>query len=207
MKIYDITATVGDNLPVFGNERPQAEKIFQLANGDRYNFTKLSGTTHTGTHADMPAHFTQDCATCDTIPLDHFYGEAKVLRINTASHITGENLAAYDIAPGDIVLLSVGQSKYMHNATLKPDFIALTPCAADFLIQKKVKTVGIDYLSVDPYESMDFPVHKALLGNGITILEGLLLDDVPEGEYTLSALPLKVQDGDGSPVRAILVGK
>ena len=61
-------------------------------------------------------------------------------------------------------------------------------------------------LSVDPYDAADFPVHMALLGNGITILEGLILEGVPEGEYTLSALPLKFEGGDGSPVRAVLVG-
>jgi len=207
MKIYDITAAICDNLPVFGNERPQAEKIFNLADGDPYNFTKLHGTTHTGTHADMPAHFIQNGATCDTIALDHFYGRAKVIKLTTTSHVTGDDLAAHNITAGDIILLSLGQSKHMQSGTLKQNFIALKPCAAEFLIQKKVKTVGIDYLSVDPYESMDFPVHKALLGNGIAILEGLMLDDVPEGEYTLSALPLKVQDGDGSPIRAVLVGE
>jgi len=205
MTIYDITATIGDNLPVFGNERPTSDKVFRLANGAPYNFTKLHGSTHTGTHADMPSHFIQDGTTCDTISLDHFYGRSKVLRIATTNHITEKDLARHDIDAGDIVLLSVGQSKHMQCATLKQDFIALTPCAAEFLILKRVKTVGIDYLSVDPYKSTDFPVHKALLGNGITILEGLVLDHVPEGEYTLSALPLKVHDGDGSPVRAVLV--
>lgn len=205
MKIYDITATISDNLPVFGDERPTANKVFQISNGDLYNFTKLHGTTHTGTHADMPSHFIQNGTTCDSVALDYFYGRAKVLKIAATSHITKEQLECHSITEGDIILISVGQSGAMQDSILKQDFIALAPCAAQYLIEKRVKTVGIDYLSVDPYESTDFFVHKALLGNNIAILEGLVLDHVPEGEYTLSALPLKIQDGDGSPVRAVLI--
>ena len=213
MKIHDITATISDNLPYYGNERPTAIKTAELKNGDQYNLTKLSVSAHTGTHADMPSHFISNGTTCDNITLDHFYGPAKLIRIPAmptpipTSHITGEQLRAYDseIEPGAILLIDTGQSKYMSQGTLKTDFLALTPCAAQYLIEKKVKTVGIDYLSVDPYDATGFPVHMALLGNGITILEGLVLENVPEGEYILSALPLKIEGGDGSPVRAVLI--
>ncbi|MCL1786480.1 MAG: cyclase family protein [Defluviitaleaceae bacterium] len=207
MKIYDITAEISSNLPVFGDERPTVDQVLQLAKGDPYNFTKVAFTAHTGTHADMPSHFIQDGATCDNIPLEHFYGKAKVIRIPATSHITKADLLPYDIAAGDILLIDTGQSKHMQEGTLKKDFIALIPDAAQYLVEKKVKTVGIDYLSVDPYDAADFPVHMALLGNGITILEGLVLENVPEGEYILSALPLKIAGGDGSPVRAVLISE
>jgi len=205
MKIYDITATIGDDLPIYSGDRPYAEKLMRLENGDICNFSKLVGTTHTGTHADMPMHFTKGGVTCESVSLDHFYGRAKLVRIFQASHITKQDLVPHGIEEGIILLIDTGYSKYMRQAALVTDFIALTPCAAQYLIEKKVKTIGIDYMSVDPYDSTDYPVHTALLGNGIPILEGLVLDDVPEGEYTLSALPLKIHDGDGSPVRAVLV--
>jgi len=205
MKIYDITATIGDKLPVYGNERPDIKKTATLQNGDGYNLTKFTFTTHTGTHADMPSHFVESNLTCDTIPLDHFYGLAQLIRINATEHITKEILNRYEIRINCILLIDTGQSKFMGDPTLKKDFIAFTPCAAEYLVEKKIKTLGMDYLSVDPYDTTDYPVHKTLLGNGITILEGLVLENVPEGFYTISALPLKFEDGDGSPVRAVLV--
>jgi len=206
MKIYDITATISDNLPVYSGDRPSIVKLLRLENGDICNFSELVGTTHTGTHADMPTHFTKDGSNCENVSLDHFYGKAKLIRMSSASHITKTDLLPHDIEEGIILLIDTGYSKYMRQAALVTDFIALTPDAAQYLMEKKVKTVGIDYLSVDPYDSTDYPVHTALLGNGIPIIEGLVLEGVPEGEYILSALPLKIHDGDGSPVRAVLVG-
>jgi arylformamidase len=205
MKIYDITAEISDNLPVYGKERPVAEKSLQLAKGDMCNLMNLSLTTHTGTHADMPSHFILGGATCDNIPLDHFYGKAKLIRVNAAAHITKEDLQPFNIEAGIILLIDTGQSPYMRQRNLKEDYLALMPCAAQYLVEKKIKTVGIDYLSIDPYNTADFAAHKILLGSGVTVLEGLVLENVPEGEYILSALPLKIADGDGSPVRAVLV--
>jgi len=206
MKIYDITAEISDNLPVYGNERPTVDRVFRLENGDKFNFTKLGLSTHTGTHADMPSHFIMNGATCDTIPLDYFYGPATLIRMaNVANNITKADLLHFDIKEGCILLIDTGQSKYMRQGTFKEDFFALTPDAAQYLVERKIKTIGIDYLSIDPYGTADFPAHMELLGNGIAVLEGLVLEGVPEGEYTLSALPLKVAGGDGSPVRAILV--
>jgi arylformamidase len=88
---------------------------------------------------------------------------------------------------------------------LNKNYTALSPCAANFLAEKKIRTVGLDYISADTYNAEGFPVHKILLGNDIAILEGLVLENVPEGEYIISALPLKFKGGEGSPVRAILV--
>jgi len=205
MKIHDITATIGETLPSYGDKRPNISKICTIASGAPYNFSKFHSTTHTGTHADMPSHFIDGGAACDNIALSKFCGRARVIRIETDTHITREDLLPYEIPKGIILLLNTGQSKYMSQPELKKDFVALTPDAAEYLVECDVKTVGIDYLSVDPYDSEDYPVHKILLGRGIPVLEGLVLDDVPEGDYILSAFPLKIEDGDGSPVRALLV--
>jgi len=206
MKIYDITATICDNLPVYGDERFIINKIARLTNGDKFNLTTFAATTHTGTHADMPSHFILDGTTCDKIDLSHFYGPAKLIRVDATGHLTKEDLLTHDIPTDIILLINMGQSKYMTHGTLKKDFFALMPCAAQYLVEKRIKTVGIDYLSVDPYGNDEYPVHMILLGNGIAILEGLVLDGVPEGNYTLSALPLKFKNGDGSPIRAVLIG-
>ena len=207
MKIYDISATIGDNMPGYGDERPEINRVAKMEAGDPYNFTKLGITTHTGTHADMPSHFILDGKTCDTMPLEHFYGKAKVIRVAATGHVTQADLLPFSINAGDILLIDTGQSKYMGQGAFKQDFIALTPEAAAYLVEKQVKTVGIDYLSIDPYGVAGFPAHKQLLGSGVAVLEGLVLENVPEGEYILSALPLKIENGDGSPVRAVLISE
>ena len=205
MKIYDITAPISNNLPFFGDERPAITTRAQISNGDAYNLTWLSMSAHTGTHADMPLHFIDRGAACDDIALTHFFGPAKVMRIAVTGHVRKADLEPLDIQAADIILLDTGQSAYMRQGKLRHDFIAFTLEAAEYLVQKKIKTVGLDYLSIDPYDAANYAVHKMLLGNGIAVLEGLVLEDVPEGIYTLSALPLKIPNGDGSPVRAVLV--
>lgn len=177
----------------------------QIKNGDACNFSVMKISSHAGTHADVPKHFIDDGSCNATTPLEHFFGRAKVIRLNVSSHVRKEDLQPHDIKEGDIILLDTGQSKFMRQGELKEDFIALAPCAAEYLVKMKIKTVGIDYLSIDPYNTLGFPAHKILLGSGIAVLEGLVLTDVPEGEYTLSALPLKIPGGNGSPVRAVLI--
>ena len=206
MKIYDITAEISEHLPFIGDERPAVTTLAQIDNGDEYNLTWLSMSAHTGTHADMPLHFVSGGAACNDIALTHFFGPARVMRFAVTSNICKADLEPLDIQAGDIILLNTGQSAKMRQGKLSHDFIALTLEAAEYLVEMKIKTVGIDYLSIDPCGAADFAVHKALLGNGIAVLEGLVLEDVPEGTYTLSALPLKIPNGDGSPVRAVLVG-
>ena len=205
MKIYDITAEISESLPIYGGKRPKVTDLQQIKKGDTYNFSSLEFTTHTGTHVDTPLHFIDNGSGCDDIPLDYYYGRAKVIRLAVTEHVRKEDLLPHNIEAGDIILLNTGQSQYMRQGELKTDFLALTPEAAEYLVEKKIKTVGIDYLSIDPYGTPDFPAHMALLGNNIAIIEGLVLEGVPEGTYTLSALPLKIPGGNGSPVRAILV--
>jgi arylformamidase len=206
MKIYDITATIGGNLPVYHEgERPEITQTMYLEKGDMCNFSRFSATMHTGTHADVPLHFIDGGAACDNVSLMYFYGTAKVFRLAVTSHVSAKDLQTLDIRAGDIVLLDLGQSALMRRPEMDKDYLALTPDAASYLADKGIKTVGIDYLSVDPADTEDFAVHKILLGNGVAIVEGLVLEGVPEGEYILSALPLKFENGNGSPVRAVLV--
>jgi len=209
MKIYDITAEISSALPFYSENDPfKFDWILRLENGDTCNLSRVTMSAHTGTHADMLLHFIENGAACDTIPLKHFYGKAKLFRLHhkQPQNISREDLLPLDIQSGDIILLDTGQSCNM-NKPLKKDYTALSSCAAEFLAEKKIKTVGLDYISADTYNSPGFPVHNILLGNGIAILEGLVLENVPEGEYEISALPLKFKGGEGSPVRAILVKK
>jgi len=207
MKLHDITATLSPALPFYSENDPfDAKKILQLKNGDACDLSRITMSSHTGTHADMPLHFIEDGANCANIQLDYFYGKAKVIHINLETHrnITKEDLTPHCINQDDRILIDTGQSIHMDKPLIK-NYIALMPDAAEYLALKKIKTLGFDYISVDPYNSPTFPVHKILLGSGIVIIEGLVLHNIPAGEYILSALPLKFENGDGSPVRAILI--
>ena len=208
MKIYDITATIGDLLPAYKDgERPLVEQTMDMAKGDACNFSRFSLTMHTGTHADVPLHFVEGGAANDTVDLAHFFGLAKVIRLNVSTHITRADLLSLDIQAGDIVLLCTGQSAKMQQPKFDNDYIALALDAAEYLVERGVKTVGVDYLSVESSATTHYAVHKTLLGKGVGVLEGLVLKGVPEGEYTLAALPLKIEGGNGSPVRAILAAR
>ncbi|MCL1842833.1 MAG: cyclase family protein [Defluviitaleaceae bacterium] len=209
MKIYDITAEISSALPFYSENDPfKFDRVLRLENGDACNLSRVTMSVHTGTHADMPLHFIENGAACDEISLEHFYGKAKLFRLHHKEprNISKNDLLPLDIQAGDIILLDTGQSCNM-SKPLKKDYTALSPCAAKFLTEKKIKTVGLDYISADTYNAEGFPVHHILLGNGIAILEGLVLQNVPEGEYEISALPLKFKGGEGSPVRAILVAR
>ncbi|MCL1884096.1 MAG: cyclase family protein [Defluviitaleaceae bacterium] len=207
MKIYDITAEISSALPFYSENDPyKFDWVLRLENGDMCNLSRVTMSAHTGTHADMPLHFVENGEACDEISMEYFYGKAKLFRFSRKEpqNISREDLLHLDIQMGDIILLDMGQSCNM-NKPLKKDYAALSACAAEFLVEKKIRTMGLDYVSADTYNSIDFPVHRILLGNGIAILEGLVLENVPEGEYVISALPLKFKGGEGSPVRAILV--
>lgn len=207
MKIYDITAEISDNLPRYNKKDVvEVKKILQLKNGDTCNLSAISMSLHTGTHADMPYHFFDSATATHNTMLEYFYGQAKLFRLNiTSSQITKEDLLPLNINEGDIILLDVGQSPYMQNPILKKDYIVPTAQAAEYLVEKKIRTLGLDYLSADAYGGSTYPVHEILLGNNIAILEGLVLENIPQGEYIISALPLKIKNGEGSPVRAILI--
>ena len=205
MKIYDISASISETLPVYAGERPSIVDVMKLANGDMCNFSDIKFTSHTGTHADVPYHFIQEGKNLDEIALDRFFGKAKVYRLKVTDDIQVSDISHLDINEGEILLFDTGQSDYMENPVFNKDYYAVSPEAAEYLAGKNVKTVGIDYLSIDPYKSEGFPAHKILMGKGICLLEGLVLKNVPEGEYLLSALPLRIKGGNGSPVRAVLM--
>jgi arylformamidase len=214
MRTYDITALFSEGLPEYGGGGSlQIAKKSEIARGAVCNELTLRFDNHTGTHADMPKHFIDKGLSCDNIPLDRFLGTAKLFDLRRIlggrKSVELSDIGCLDINEDDIVLFNTGNSPLMREKVFTPDYVSLSPGAARYLAEKKVKTVGIDYLSVEKFGDPDFPVHKTLLGSGITVLEGLAFDQtplgfVPQGTYFLSALPLKIQDGDGSPVRAVL---
>ncbi len=212
MKIYDLSVTISEELPVYnGDPKIEIKPHCSIANGSAANVDCVTFGSHTGTHADTPKHFIDVGQTCEDIPLDRFWGPARVLDLRhvlkNRRAVEASDLIPYNIKPGEIILLNLGNSHLLREKTFRSDYISVSANAAEYLADKKIKTIGVDCLSIEAGGDILFPVHHTLLGGGITILEGLLFENefVPQDSYILSALPLKLKNGNGSPVRAALM--
>jgi arylformamidase len=202
-KVYDIAPPITEKLAVWPGDAPMSrEVLMDMARGDNITLSTLRATTHLGAHADGPNHYGKDAPAIDERGLDYYLGPCQVIRVGIA-RATRITLA---MLRGEVttsrVLFTTGT--YPDPENWNTDFAALSVDLIDFLHERGVITVGIDTPSVDLFESKDLPAHKAILRCNMSILEGLVLKDVPEGIYELIALPLRLVGFDASPVRAIL---
>lgn len=211
MRTYDISIPISPNLPVWpGDPKVQMQRISKIEEGASANVTHISMAVHTGTHIDAPYHFLGgESTTVEQLPLNQLTGRAYVLHLhNEVELITAKILEKADIPPRTRRLLfKTRNSDYWktHSTEFQKNFVALSPDGAQYLIDRGVKLVGIDYLSIAPFED-GVPTHTLLLKAGVIIIEGLDLSNVPQGRYSLYCLPLKLVGADGAPARAILVG-
>ena len=176
-----------------------------IEKGDQANVSEIEGSAHTGTHMDAPAHFITGGHTIDAVPLDACMGRARVIDIKDAELIRISELEQQKIAAGERVLFRTKNSDHVWKTdAFQTRFVHIPADTARWLAERRVRTVGVDYLSVGGYESDGAETHRALLGAGVWIIEGLVLTDVEPGEYDLICLPLKIVGSDGAPARALL---
>lgn len=187
MRVYDISKELF-SAPVYpADPIPEREPLKSIEDGNVSNLTKLMMCSHTGTHLDAPRHFVRDGHGTDTMDLSKCMGPCKVVSAEgslTAAQIDG--------------FLSDGTKRLLIHGD-----ICVTPEAAEALASNTVELIGVERFTVGDSEHTN-EVHQILLSKEIVILEALQLADVPDGQYFLSALPLKMEDMDGSPVRAVL---
>ncbi len=209
MHTYDISLTVSPALPVWPGDPPiEFTPLSQIAKGDDANVTHMSMCVHVGTHIDAPLHFLADGRAVHEIDLRLLMGRVFVLNLPDVDVITGDVLREAEIPPRTRRLLFKTRNSAWWAAghtTFREDYVALSADAAEYLVGRGVKVVGVDYLSVAPFHDT-VPTHRILLGAGIVVIEGLNLSAVSEGRYTLYCLPLKLLGTDGAPARAVLVG-
>ena len=206
-KYYDVTMELRPGMPVYqGDPPPSITEAMSISKGSICNVSQLSFGSHTGTHVDAPKHFYDDGAVIDAMPLECFLGGARVVEVTGKAGITAADLAPLGIGAGEIILLKTDNSKIIKDDRFHPDYAHLTADAAEYLVKAGIRTLGFDYLSVEKFGTGEFPVHYALLGAGVAIIEGLDLSAVPPGIYEISALPIKIKDGNGSPARVVLYG-
>lgn len=179
-KIYDLTQRLSPQMPVYpGDPQPKFEKN-QTIEKDGLNVTRITIGSHTGTHADAPWHFFQQGNTIDKEPLNKFLGQAVIIDLSqkqVGSGINANDINQYAkdiIIANDILLIYTGTSNLGEkDDKIKNNFTYLEPSAAEWLINHKIKSIGIDTLSVERYGNKEAPVHKLLLANGIGIIENL----------------------------------
>ena len=192
MKIYDISQE-GFSCAVYpGDPKPEKQSLSTMASGDLYNLTAFSMCAHNGTHIDAPFHFVSDGKTVDKMALDVFVGDCYVACHEGA--VTGE--VAQSIltkADGAERILIAGKA-------------TVTVEAAEVFAASGIKLLGNESQTVGP-EDGPMAVHLILLGRGIALLEGVVLSNVPDGHYFLSAAPLNLAGADGAPCRAYLINK
>ena len=207
-KIYDISVALQESTPVWpGDAGFQRMLTNRLSDGDISNCSRLSLGAHTGTHLDTPLHFLEGKQSLDDFGPERFVLPAEVFAVDDPVCIRAEHLADTTASSGEAILFKTLNSTrdIYRSGNFDTGYVYLAPDAAQVCVDRGFTLVGMDYLSVDAYGAADFPAHRILLGAGVIPLEGLDLQHVPPGRYTLIALPLKLAGSEASPVRAVLM--
>ena len=209
MRTYDVTLTISPGMPIWpGDTPPQLVKTGSIAKGGESNTSRITMSVHTGTHIDAPAHFLENGKTIENLNIELLLGRAYILHLPNVDLITASMLDKAEIPPRTRRLIfKTRNSDYWANGvtTFQENFVALSADAAAWLVDRNVRLVGIDYLSIAPFNAST-PSHRILLEAGVVVVEGLDLSKVSQGRYTLICLPLKLAGSDGAPARVILTG-
>ncbi len=209
-RIVDISVGIHPGMLTWPSDPSvEVEPVSRVARGDPASVSQLHLGSHTGTHVDPPFHFIEDGPTVDELPLDSLMGPASVVDLTgTAGEITTSDLNALDLDSAvERILLKTPNSKIWREAspTFPGNYASLSPEAAQWLVDRGIRLVGTDFLSIERRGVPGHPTHLTLLEAGVVIVEGLNLTSVAPGNYELVCLPLKIVDGDGAPARAILI--
>src|SRR5262245_38272936 len=204
MKLIDVSVPLDATTPTYpGNTPYSLEAIKRLARGDSSNVSTIHMSAHAGTHVDAPRHFFDDRPGADALPLDLLIGRTRVVEIG-ARQIDAESLAAIDLSEDIRVLIKTHNSRLWGTPEFHADYAGVTESGARHLVDRGVKLVGVDYVSVEKFKTPGAPAHNVLLGGGTIVIEGLNLRDVDPGVYDMYCLPLLVVGSDGAPARVVL---
>ena len=202
-KLWDISPPIAADSPLFPGDTAYSQQwTASIAPGCPVNLSAITMSPHIGAHADAPLHYGVDAATIGQVSLDPYLGPCRVIHaIDCGPLVRPEHLAhaATDLPPRVLVRTCIKAPTQW-----SPEFSAFAPETIAWLAAMNVRLVGIDSQSVDPADSKTLDSHHLLLHHDLRVLENLVLDDVPAGDYELIALPLKLMTADASPVRAVL---
>lgn len=204
MKLIDISPTLSPRIAVWPGDVPFSRQIAcAIADGANIDLSSIHTTVHVGAHTDAPNHYVGDGSAIAERPLERYFGPCEVVRVTVGR---GERVRPHHL-PGPVraprVLFRTGT--FPDPDHFNRDFAALSPELIDVLAAQGVELVGIDTPSIDLVDDKVLHTHLAVARHDLAVLEGILLDHVAPGLYTLVALPLKIEGADASPVRAVLV--
>ncbi len=183
----------------------ECERAHSLDRGDPYNLSRLALGTHVGTHLDPPIHFIPGGATIDRVDPEVFNGRCRVVRVpDHADSVEPEHLRRIPPRTPRVLFRTRNSERWARSDRFFPDYVAVSAAAAKEIVDRGIRLVGIDSLSIERDSTRTFPTHHELLGHGTIILEGLCLARASPGPYDLRCLPLRIKGGDGGPARALL---
>jgi len=202
--VHDVSVPIRSEMPIYeGNPGVELERVSSIPDGAPANVSRLTLGVHTGTHVDAPLHFIEDGPGAEAIPLEALFGPAFVV---DATAVAADSLGERELeslgipAEAERVLLKTKNSALWARTDFTRDFIRLDGSGARFVIERGIRTIGIDYLSIGDQEA-----HRELLGAGVVPVEGLDLREIEPGPYTFVCFPLDVVGSDGGPARAVLI--
>ncbi len=205
--IYDISMPLSEHTPVWPTSEKFNIRWTKNIKKDGVNESELYLNTHTGTHIDLPFHFLESGKKMGDLSLERLIGKAVVLEYPGERDVNSKFLKTVDI-PSDcdkLLIKTSNSSNRVDKSEFIKSYIALGMEGAEWIVEKGINLVGIDYLSIEQFSETENLIHKILLKNDIIILEGLRLGAVKPGLYQLFVLPLNVPDAEGAPARAILI--
>jgi len=205
LKLIDVSVPLDSRLATYpGNAPVDLEAVKRLARGDSSNVSAVRMSVHAGTHVDAPRHFFDHGGDVETLPLDLLCGRARVIEVSSRTAITVDDLARVNLSEDVRLLIKTHNSRLWGDAAFHPDYVGVSEAAAKHLVDRGIKVLGVDYLSVEPFKTPGAPTHHILLGAGTIVIEGLNLRDVEPGMYEMYCLPLRLVGSDGAPARVVL---
>jgi arylformamidase len=210
-RTFDISVPISTTSLIWpGDPVVTIRQMTSISNGAESNLSQIRMSVHTGTHIDAPAHFIEGGKTIGDIPLEKLIGEVLVVEMGEAiAVITEESLINHPkhlaMMQARKILFKTRNSQLWHEDPLvfNEDYVGIDTSGAAYLSKLDLDLIGIDYLSISPFNDLEKP-HQILLGRDIVLLEGIDLSQVPAGVYQLYCLPMKLQACEGAPVRAVL---
>jgi arylformamidase len=204
MRIWDISPPIRAGIPVWpGDTEYSEQRTWAMGPGVPVNVSKFTMSTHTGAHADAPFHYDDAGLPMGGVDVRRYLGPARVIHAIGVRPLIEPHHVERHLAPG-MARIIVRTYRAAPQDRWDEAFTAVAPATIELLARRGVELIGIDTPSLDPQNSKTMDAHHAVRRHGLSILEGLVLDDVGEGDYELIALPLKLADLDAAPVRAVL---
>jgi arylformamidase len=196
MRIFDVSVPIRPGMITYpGDPTVMLERANAIADGALANVSRLSFGVHTGTHVDAPVHFIDGAASTEELPLGALLGRVRVI---AAESLTANELRMLELP--ERIVFKTSNSELWARSEFTDDFLSLDGDAAQVLVDRGVRVVGIDYLSIG-----DEHAHRTLLVAGVVAIEGLDLRGVEPGDYELVCAPLKLVGSDGAPARVFLI--